>query len=126
MSVFSILVYVFLSSWISFVSIKIRNLWCITKEYYRPEFIYNKNKIVMKHIRHFDRISENYENSLYREIRAAISNSNSSTEESVEILRLIADELEAHRSRKEETISRWSKESDKARRHGGLDPENEF
>ncbi len=72
-------------------------------------------------------INESHEeNSLYNEIKSVIRDSNSSSEETVDILRIIADEIESGVSRRKETLGRWGKENERAKRRGGLDPDNEF
>lgn len=72
-------------------------------------------------------INENHEeNSLYKEIKSVIRNSTSPSEERVNILRMIADEIESGASRKKETLGRWDKENERSRTRGGLDSNNQF
>jgi hypothetical protein len=72
-------------------------------------------------------ISESHEeSSLYKELRSVLRNSNYPPESRVEILRMMADEIESGMSQRKETQSRWDKENERARRNGGLDPNNEF
>ena len=71
-------------------------------------------------------LENHQDNLLYQEIKAFIRNSNNSPEESVSILRLLADELESHKLRKHETMGRWSKENERGRKFKGLDPDNEY
>lgn len=72
-------------------------------------------------------INENHEeNSLYKEIKRVIRNSTSPSEERVNILRMIADEIESGASRKKETLGRWDKENERSRTRGGLDSNNQF
>jgi len=72
-------------------------------------------------------ISENHEeSSLYRELKDVLRNSNYPPESRVDVLRHIADEIESGMTMRKDTESRWSKENEKARRRGGLNPDNEF
>ena len=72
-------------------------------------------------------INENHEeNSLYKEIKSVIRNSNSPSEERVSILRMIADEIESGGLQRKEMLGRWDKSKEPSRRRGGLDPNNQF
>jgi len=72
-------------------------------------------------------INENHEeNSLYKEIKSVIRNSISPSEERVNILRMIADEIESGASQRKETLDRWDKDKERSRKRGGLDPNNQF
>lgn len=63
---------------------------------------------------------------LYKEIKGILRDSNHPAESKVSMLRSIADEIESGKKQKEETLSRWSKENERSRRIGGLDPNNKF
>ena len=63
---------------------------------------------------------------LYQEIIGILSDSNHPAQSKIDMLRAIADEIDLGENQKKDRISRWSRENERAKKIGGLDPRNEF
>lgn len=65
-------------------------------------------------------------NRLYTDLKNVINDSIESNDQKIEILKMIVDEMSSGREFKNNMISRWSKENERAKKNKGLDPRNQF
>lgn len=72
------------------------------------------------------RVIKEQDNSLFSQIKQVIRDSNESNDSVIDILRMIADEMEENMSMRKGTLNRWDRENKRSHKRGGLDPKNEF